>query len=240
MAGNELFGEVNPYEPPRAQDVIAPAMSAGTTAIDLSTQNPFLTIWTKPRATIRAIVDRDPRRHVIILAMLSGIVRTIDRASQQNAGDKVSLAAILGMAVALGPVGGLLGVYVGGWFVRTAGRWLDGYASPEQIRAAIAWSFVPVAATIPIWILQLGVLGRELFTRETPTLEANPSLAIVLTVSGVVEAILGLWSFVILLKCVGEVQRFSAWRALASFLLLFLAIVMVVIIPIALIAFASR
>ena len=32
----------------------------------------------------------------------------------------------------------------------------------------------------------------------------------------VVEAVLGVWGFVILLKTIGEVHRFSAWRALVA------------------------
>jgi hypothetical protein len=32
----------------------------------------------------------------------------------------------------------------------------------------------------------------------------------------VVETVLGIWGFVILLKTIGEVHRFSAWRALVA------------------------
>jgi hypothetical protein len=35
----------------------------------------------------------------------------------------------------------------------------------------------------------------------------------------VVEGVLGIWGFVISLKCVGEVHRFSAWRAFLAILI---------------------
>jgi hypothetical protein len=146
--------------------------------------------------------------------------------------------------VLLGPVGGLLGIFVGGWFIGLTGRWLGGRARPDQLRAAIAWSFVPVLATIPIWIIQLGFLGRELFTTETPTLDANPTLGPVLLATGILEAFLGFWSLVILLKGVDEVQRFSAWRALASLVLIGPVILLVIFVPIllvlAVVALSSR
>ena len=34
-----------------------------------------------------------------------------------------------------------------------------------------------------------------------------------------IEAIISIWSFILMLLCVGEVHRFSAWRTLSAFLL---------------------
>jgi len=40
--------------------------------------NPWLSIWIKPRATIRWIVNTDPTQQVILLAALGGIAQTLD------------------------------------------------------------------------------------------------------------------------------------------------------------------
>jgi hypothetical protein len=226
-ADNEI-GEINPYEPPRTEREFVGTATAHTKGIDLAAENPFLTIWTRPRATIRGIVDTNPILHVVPLAMAGGVVQTIDRAVQRNAGDVLSLPAIIALAVFLGPIGGLIGLFVGGWFTRTAGRWLGGRATPEQVRAAIAWSFIPGLATIPILIVQIGFFGRELFTQSKLTVGSDGFLTLVLMATGVLEVVLGIWSFVILLKCVGEVQGFSAWKALGSLIL----IVLVIFVPI--------
>jgi hypothetical protein len=235
MVSDDQFGEFNPYAAPRVQDVVAKSSAAETNEIDLSVDNPFITIWTRPRATIRAIVKTDPYPHVVRLAILGGIVQTLNNASQRNAGDRLPLAAILAIAVLLGPVGGFLSLFVGGWFISLTGRWLGGRARPDQLRAVVAWSYVPVLATIPIWIIQLGLLGRELFTRETPTIDANPTLGFILLATGILKALLGFWSFVILLKGVGEVQGFSAWKALTSLVLIGLVVFLLIFVPIVLV-----
>jgi uncharacterized membrane protein YidH (DUF202 family) len=224
MEADNKIGEINPYEPPRTESELVRTAAGHTRGIDPTAENPFLTIWTRPRATIRGIVDTNPFLHVVPLAMAGGVVQAIDRAIQRNAGDAFSLPAIIALAVFLGPIGGLIGLFVGGWFTRTAGRWLGGHATPEQVRAAIAWSFIPVLATIPILIIQIGFFGRDLFTQSNVTVDSDRFLAVVLMVTGVLEAVLGIWSFVILLKCVGEVQGFSAWKALGSLILIGLVI----------------
>jgi hypothetical protein len=224
MEADDKIGAINPYEPPRAESEFVRKATAHTTGIDPTAENPFLTIWTRPRVTIRRIVDTNPSLHVVPLAMAGGVIQTIDRAVQRNAGDVLSLPAIIALAVFLGPFGGLIGLFVGGWFTRTTGRWLGGRATPEQVRAAIAWSFIPGLATIPILIVQIGFFGRDLFTQSKLTVGSDSFLTVVLMVTGVLEVVLGIWSFVILLKCVGEVQGFSAWKALGSLILIFLVI----------------
>ncbi len=149
MERDDQIGDFNPYEPPRIESEVPKTKATHSRGIDLSVENPFLTIWTRPRATIRGIVDTNPFLHVVPLAMIGGIVQTLDRAIQQNAGVTLSLQAILALAVFLGPIGGLIGLFVGGWLTRTTGRWLGGRATPEQMRAAIAWASLPVAGDNP-------------------------------------------------------------------------------------------
>lgn len=45
---------------------------------------PWLTIWTAPRSTIRAILNADPKRYVLALAALSGILNSLNQASSRS------------------------------------------------------------------------------------------------------------------------------------------------------------
>jgi hypothetical protein len=166
--------------------------------------------------------------------MASGIVQTLNNAAQRSAGDQLPLSVILGLAVVLGPIGGLISLYIGAWFVGLSCRWLGGRADSSEVRAAMAWCSVPTLATIPIWLVQLGVFGHEMFTTLMPSVDANPLLSVVMLVTGVVEVVLGIWSFIMLLKALGEVERFSAWRALGSLLIL----VLIIAVPILLLVMA--
>jgi len=221
----------NPYYAPQA----APAAAGGYITRSELTLNPWTSIWTRPRATIRQIVDTDPKYMVIPLAILGGIVQAFDNASTRNLGDELPLGGIIVAALIGGPIGGLISLYLAGWLVRVTGGWLSGKADAKKVRAAIAWGQVPAIATLPLIGLQIALFGIEMFTEFTPELDANDQMLYVLLATGVVEMILGIWAIVAVIKCVAEVHEFSAWRSLGAMFLAFLLLLGVLLIPIMLI-----
>lgn len=180
---------------------------------------PLLSIWTRPRQTIRHIVETDPGRHVILLAALAGVGETLDRASGRSLGDTLPFGVILAFGLILGPIAGIISVYLGGALYRWSGSWLGGQATSEQVRASLTWSYVPVIAVLPLWIAQILLVGEEMFTTATPRLDANPFLAVLLLGIIAIEVIAAIWAFVLLLHTLAEVHKFSAWRALGALVL---------------------
>ena len=200
-----------------------------------TTLNPWFSIWIRPRATIQQIIDSHPTRLVLVLAAVAGFAQFLDRAVMRNLGDRMEWPMIFALAAVAGSVMGIVGLYIGGALLRWTGGWLGGRASMEQVRAAIAWSSVPLIWALPLWIPELVLFGQDLFTSATPRLDANPPLAVALIGFGLVELVVGLWAIVVFLKCLGQVQGFSAWRALGNALLAFLIFFTAILVPILLI-----
>jgi Yip1 domain len=175
----------------------------------------WLTIWYRPRATIRRIVDSDPRKFVLGIAWLAGALAVLNR---QVAVATIDLPATVPHFARLGPTGitiaafllGLLSV-VGLYGLAALYRWsggiLGGTATAVEVRAALAWSQVPGLYLVVVTIVAT-MLG--FYTAPAPHTMSPLNL---------VETVVGIWVFVILLKCLGEVHRFSAWRALGAILL---------------------
>ncbi|MHB0959995.1 MAG: Yip1 family protein [Pirellulaceae bacterium] len=202
----------NPYAPP--------LVSSAVSMPDTGPLRPFQTIWTHPRDTVRRIVKQDPALHVMLLACLAGVGETLDRASMRNAGDQMPLIAILGVACVIGPLGGLLSLWISSHLIRLSGTWIGGIALRDHIKTAIAWGSVPLVFALPLWIPQLLLFGSDMFTEEMPRLEAQPLLLIPFLLIGLLEIVLALWSVVIVCNTIAEVQGFrSAWRGLANIML---------------------
>ena len=180
---------------------------------------PYLAIWTAPRATIRRIVDTDPKRNVIVLAAIGPAISTLasqwSAAFTNNANLSVLWPLWVPVYVALSAAFGVISLYIGGAIWRWSGSLLGGVASSVEVRAAMAWSQVPgISAAI---VLLIAVLLGVQIPHPTPgTLtQIDPEFYKVV----VIEGVLGIWGLVLSLKCIGEVHRFSAWRALAAILI---------------------
>ncbi len=183
----------------------------------LSADSPRLSawwsIWTQPRVTMQRIVERDARRGVVALAGLAGFHEALNRVSIRSAGDHLDLSVML-LAVAIaGPLVGIFSLYVGAAILSWTGKWIGGNAPVLNIRAAIAWSSVPFILALVLWVPQVLLFGREMFRTETPRMDASPNLVLAFAVIGIG---VGIWHVVVFLKCLGQVQGFSAWRALTN------------------------
>jgi len=190
------------------------------------TRNPFLSIWTSPRETIREIVSFDPNYHVLLLAALQGIAKALDRASTKNAGDMLSLPVILGIAVVLGPLGGLFSLWLGSHLLRWTGSWIGGMADRTEIKAAIAWSGVPLIVSLAVVAVEVAVFGIDVFRSEETSAPLSSTTAILLLNLGLLQIMLGVWSLVLFCNTLAEVQQFpSAWKGLGNAALVGLVII---------------
>lgn len=188
-----------------------------------ATGNPWITIWTRPRATIRRIVETDVHYRVVFLAMLAGALSRLETRWALVPGTPGSAAfpMLVVFSVVIGAIAGIIGLYINGVLLKWSGSMLGGIATYADVRAALAWAEVPVIVAVSIGILSI-LIGTGGPLMPFGGSGADTSLSVSL-----LHAVFGIWSFILVLKCVGEVHRFSAWRALAAIVLVAVAIVIV-------------
>ena len=203
-------------------------------APDEAALNPWVSMWTKPRETIQQIVDSDPTQLVLALAVGAGISNALDRAYMREMGDHYELPILLVIVIFAGIIGGIVMLYLGAALIRWTGTWIGGEASSVNIRAAIAWGNVPLIWGLLLWIPQFALLGDEVFKSQSTRLDSSDTVALAILGVAVAEIVVGIWALVVMTKTVGQVQGFSAWKALGNLLLAAL----VVAVPIFVLAFA--
>ncbi|WP_240911109.1 Yip1 family protein [Paludisphaera soli] len=177
---------------------------------------PLATIWTRPRETIRRILESDPSYLVIPLSLAAGVAKVLDAASWRHDGGRLQMPTILAMAMIFGPLTGVFGLYLAGWLLSWSGRVLGGVAEPEATRAALAWSLVPTVASLTVSAVQLAFLGDAMF-RNSPGPAAGTGRFLLATWA--IHIFLGVWSLLLLLIGLSEAHRISMARALGAFLL---------------------
>ncbi|MCI0382530.1 MAG: YIP1 family protein [Chlamydiae bacterium] len=186
--------------------------------------NPWIQIWTSPRQTIRTIVSFDPKYRFWLLSSIYGFPMLLHLMQNFSLGQTTNLYMILILALVLAPFVGALGIMVASGLMMWTGRWIGGKAGFYPIRTAVAWSNVPNLVGIVLWLILVVVFGKELFTEDFhQSAFAGRELFTVSTIF-LLQTVVAIWSFVILLKGLGEVQGFSIWKSLLNVLIPFFMI----------------
>jgi len=207
-----------------------------TTAAPQVVSRPWLSIWTHPRSTFRALLDAPPRPVEWLLIMTSGFAQSLVQGYESSAGAKAPLALIVPMAAVVGSIWGLLQYHLVTGLLFLADRWTGGRVTYREMRTVTAWSAVPQVAIVAAWLLSAAAIGRFLFVNPEQfgpnTTLQPPLIMLALFLVSIVSAI---WCVVILVKGVAEAQRSSAGKAIltvlgAGALLLALAFVVVLLV----------
>jgi Yip1 domain len=188
--------------------------------------NPWVTIWTQPRKTIRVIVENDPKYHFFYLASIYGLQTLLFLMYSFRMFNKENIITILITSIVLSPILGAIFIYYNAWVLHFSGKWLKGKAPFINIRAALSWSKVPNVIPILMWFILL-TFSSEIIT--------SPSQSATTLFIDLISLISGVWILVILIKSVEEVQNFSTWRSIGNIIIAFIiSFVLIYILNIAL------
>jgi hypothetical protein len=182
-----------------------------------------LSIWTAPRATLRGILATDPRRRVLTIVVLAGLARALGIVASAPAA--LPAAAPLAVALVAGPPAGILWLYLMGWLVRFTGRLIGGRGDAVAVRAALAWSAVPLVWTLLLWLPRAALLGTETFHPAPPGIEGHAPSEAIFGLLLLLQLTADVWTVVVGAKCIGEAHGFSAWHGFFAYLLALLVLV---------------
>lgn len=191
------------------------------------TINPWVDIWTKPRATIRAIVEYDPMYRFLLLCGLYGFPMGMNFAQNFSLGQVMSVPFILLMVLIFSVFIGMLGVTISSGLLFLTGKLLDGKASFKQTRAVVLWANVPNVINIITWVVLLGTFGSSIFLNVFPETVFTPGQTLLLGLIFLIQTAVSIWSFVIMLRGLEEVQKFSVWKAILNIIIPFITVVVV-------------
>jgi hypothetical protein len=181
--------------------------------------NPWTGMWVRPRETIRAIVEFNPRYLFFLLCFIYGFPMMLQVAQNLSLGDRYPLAGIVIGGLILAVIAGAVMINVAGALFYWTGKWIGGTGSFLNVRAAVAWSNVPSLINALIWIVLMWEFGSRIFMKQfVNTPFVGGELAVIFFTS-IIQVIIAIWAFIMLLKSLGEVQGFSAWKALLNVLI---------------------
>lgn len=194
-----------------------PSMTTETAAGTAAPRHPLLSIWIRPRETIRRLADSRSELPILLLACLAATGQALGRASRSSATPNLSSGTIVVLALVIGCLWGPISLWFNSHAVRWTGRWLGGQGNSARIRMALGWAALPGAVSTLLNIPEYLLFGRDILTDGSQRLDAHPVLWIPYVGFGLLELALGIESVVMAAKMVAEVQGFrTAWRGLGN------------------------
>lgn len=172
------------------------------------------------RARFRARLDADPRRWVLAIVALEGMLAPLLNLSEKRDFffSKGFGAPMLLLMLATMPAFAVMAMLVHGRLLYWTGKPLKGTARPHEIHAAWAWSQLPFVLTA--WPLLVELPLRVAAADADPVpgwLQGAIGLAAAAAEPiGWVAAIAAIVGAVLWVQFLAEAQRFSAWRAMAN------------------------
>lgn len=182
--------------------------------------NPWTRIWTHPREAVRNVVNYNPKFRFIFLSFIYGFLMSILWAQDLSLGTAFPPMQIVLASLVLATFIGMLSITVGSALIYWTGKWIGGTGEYYPVRAAVTWSNVPNVFSVIIWAVLIYLYKDQVFLADFQQAVQSPAI----TATFVVLGILAIWSFVMLIKGIAEVQGFSAWKGLLNVLIPFFGV----------------
>jgi hypothetical protein len=174
-----------------------------------------------------------------LLAAAQGIGNFLALYRHEGAGAHSSVEEILAKSFVYGAIAGVISVYLMAVIYGRLGLRAGGKSTTNQVIHVLAYGGVPMAASLAIWVLTALLAGEATFV-ETPRADLEDFLALLLHVQFISYVLLLIWSIVLQVMGLSEIQGLATRKAFGVWFLgqiigflasLFLALVIETLFP---------
>lgn len=182
------------------------------------TVRPLQDVWLRPRRVAREMASAPIGRADYLLGAAQGVLNWLVLSRVQSVGASAGVATILGRALLAGPIAGLLGMYLMAAVYLRLGRRVGGSATRAQIVHVLAYSGVPMLASLLLWLLTAGLAGRAVFL-ASPGAGLEPIVLLVLRLQIIAHGVLVGWSLLLQVMGLSEAERLPIGRTFGIWVL---------------------
>ena len=182
-------------------------------------ENPWWSMWVKPRKTTRMLIEKNARYGFLWLCLIFGMTESLRAAQSMSLATHLPLWGNLLVCLVFAIPFGAISFYATALLVFWTGKLIKGKGSYKEILVSASWSNVTTTMSLCLYALTLLFLGNAFFYKQFNDAAFPFPLSITLIVIFAAEFILSVWRLVLFIKSLAEVQKISGWMALLNVLL---------------------
>lgn len=179
---------------------------------------PLHDVWLRPRRVFRELASQPVGRVDYLLGAAQGIAMCLAQSRALNAGATMGVGEIFLRALGIGSTVGVAGLFLMGLIYTRLGSRAGRGATRGQVFHVLAYGSVPLAASLIAWVFVALLTGEATF-EQTPHGDVEGFVALLLRMHFIAFMMLGLWSVVIQVMGLSEVQGLTTLRAFGLWLL---------------------
>ncbi len=181
--------------------------------------NPWKSMWTKPRETVRAVIAHNPNHGFLPISAIYGFTQCVSLAQTFSLGHSFNFYLVILACLVLAIPVGAISIYFTSFIVYILGKLIKGQASFTDVKAAFTWSYVPYTVFAVLSIVAMFMTGPDFFTQSFAATQRNVGLSSALTAVFLGQFTMAIWTLVLFIKALSEVQKVSGWMALLNIIL---------------------
>jgi hypothetical protein len=200
---------------------------------------PLHDVWLRPRRVFRELSSRPIGGIDYLLGAAQGVANWLAFSRAHNAGATSGITEIFFKALLIGSTAGVASLFLMSLIYSRLASRAGRVAARRQVFHVLAYSGVPLAASLIIWVFAALLTGEATF-EQTLRPDVEGFVALLLRVQFIAYVVLTLWSVVIQVMGLSEIQALTTRRALGLWILgqligflalLFLTILIVTLFP---------
>jgi hypothetical protein len=176
---------------------------------------PWKDAWLHPRLAQQRALRQGSFLSLLPLPLAAGVVASLTQAAQSNLGARgLSMEGLLVLGFVIGSLWGVLMLFITSGLLYLTARRDEAKVPFREIRTVVALSRAPLATALLFWLTATLTIGPDLYVDLTIVPSSlGPAALLEVGLLYLSTAACWLWSLVVLVVGIAEVQRSSVWRA---------------------------
>jgi hypothetical protein len=173
---------------------------------------PLHDVWLKPRRVCRELASQPINGVDYLLGAAQGVVNWLALSRAQNAGAAIGVAEIFGKALLIGSISGIASLFLMGAIYTRLGSRAGKTVARNQVIHVLAYGSVPMVASLIAWVFAALLAGEATF-EEIPRPDVEGFVALLLHAQFFTYVLLTIWSVVIQVMGLSEIQGLTTRKA---------------------------
>lgn len=182
----------------------------------ISDKKIFLKLLSSPREVFSFLNSYKYDKNVNLLLILAGITSTFNRASTKNMGDNLPLWGVIITCIIVGIIFGWITYYIYAALINWTGKWLKGQGTTNAILRVLSYAVIPSITSMVLLIPQMVIYGNDIFRSDGDISSGGIASNIFFYTSLLLEFGLSIWSIILCVIAISEVQKLSIAKAVLN------------------------